>query len=172
MKDLQEIKTTGIKTRQDYTANEERLAKYLYEVEGWKARDIVAKLGLTSTRIFYKWSQAGKWQRGRLAKLIEVAEFDARMERAKQIGIDIPNQMMKAKELMEAGTIIKEEVPIDDKGNTITQEIKLPDYKAQNEGLKRAMELTGTKIERTEIEHKGKQEIIHKYMLPKKKDIK
>jgi hypothetical protein len=33
------------------------------------------------------------------------------------------------------------------------------------------MELTGTKIERKEVQHKGGQEVIHRYELPAKRPL-
>lgn len=156
--------------QQYYSENHKKLAKFLFEVEGWRAVDIVEKLGLACRATFDRWKKEEGWEKGRMAEIIELTELDARRERARQIGIGTVDQMLKAKELMEAGTTVVEEIQQED-GSTVSKETKMPDYKYQNEGLKRAMELTGTKIERQEIEHKGGQEIIHKYELPAKRPL-
>lgn len=76
-------------------------------------------------------------------------------------------QMLKTKVLMDAEKT-QTRIIEDEEGRRFEITEDVPDYKTQNEGLKRAMELTGTKIERTEHQHNVSGEIIHKYKLPEK----
>ena len=91
------------------------------------------------------------------------------MEAAKAQGMGVIEQVTKAKELMEAKTPVQKVVVQDGKVAEITG--LEPDYKTQNEGLKRAIELTGTKIDRKDINVTGSQEVVHRYELPAKAPV-
>lgn len=156
-----------------YTESQRRVARFFYEVEGRGISEIVGICGV-SRSVLHRWKKKFDWVAGKYSDVMEKTELQARKQKAELLGIGVVDQMVKSKELMEAHSEETEMVPgTDENGNAKMIEVskRIPDYKIQNEGLKRAMELTGTKIERKEIEHKGSQEIVHTYELPAKKPL-
>ena len=145
-------------------------ARMMYEVDSWTHKKIAQELGIPRWQTVSKWSTKDAWEKGSLQEIAEETELASRMALARRMGLGEKDQLAKAKELMDATCNISVEVPNGD-GEIIEVGGNKPDYKIQNEGLKRAMELTGTKIERTETEHKYSGEIVHRYHLPEKKEI-
>lgn len=168
MKDIKPYDPSAPRTK--YTPAQKRVTRYLYETEGLGAAEIEAKSGV-HRNIIYRWAKKFNWEQGRHLAIIEKTELQARLEKAEQLGIGEIDQILKAKELMEAQQSVQT-VAQTPEGKSVTVSELVPDFRVQNEGLKRAMELTGTKIERKEIEHKGKQEIVHRYEMPEKKPLK
>jgi len=158
-----------VKTRQGFSKADKLKARMLFEVDGMSHKKIAEKIGANRWQLIGKWATTAGWKKGSLKQLALETALEARLKIARQIGIGETDQMAKAKELMEAEKETTIAVPTPDGGKQVEVTITEPNYKIQNEGLKRAMELTGTKIERLEHEHKHSGEIIHKYHLPEKR---
>ena len=162
--------------RMTYTAQQKQMVKYLFETEGLNKREIADKTGMNYTSVC-RLIRNHKMRPGKNIQLIEQTTIKSRLEKAKQLGIGEVDQMMKAKQLMEADQSVQISVPKKDResktveGQFVNVSIAKPDFKIQNEGLKRAMELTGTKIERKEIALSGGAEVVHRYELPAKKSL-
>lgn len=156
------------KKRVEYSKAVKLKARMLFEVDAMTHKQISEEVGMTTTaRTIAKWSADQGWKKGCLTVLAEETAIASKMELARRLGLGQKEQFLKAKELMEAHKT-GEGVEITPDGKIVSTIIEVPDYKIQNEGLKRAMELTGTKIERTEHEHTHSGEMVHKYYLPEK----
>lgn len=140
-------------------------AKDLYESEGLSYREISRRLGIPNYASVMQWSQSESWEKGKNASVLAHFELEARWRKAEELGVGLVDQMVKACELMDAawiaipgegsskptllpmppGLVLKP-----GKGyptaNFLGQDFPVvPNYQAQNEGLKRAMELIGIK---------------------------
>ncbi|MFC1585032.1 hypothetical protein ACFL5V_05755 [Fibrobacterota bacterium] len=167
------MKPKSEKTRKRYSGALQKKAKFLFETEGFNFSRICKEIGITHRNIVYRWSKKEGWQKGRNSELVEATALSARIKKAKEVGIDEVEQMLKAKEMMSATRSQQEITMVKKNGNSvpITRTVLKPDYKIQSEGLKRAMDLTGTKIVQTKVEHKGRQDLVHRYELPIKKEL-
>lgn len=146
-------------------------ARMMHEVDSMTYKEIAVELNLPSWKTIAKWSASEGWKKGDLATLAQDAAMESRLALARRMGLGVQDQMVKAKELMDATKEEQSVVQQPDSKDPVVVSRDVPDYKIQNEGLKRAMELTGTKIERTEHEHKHSGDIVHKYHLPEKKKL-
>lgn len=158
------------RTKQRWSQRDRLEARLLYEIDGLTHKQIAKRIGMKHWRVMSKWSYEGKWEKGRLAELAECQTLDARLKLAYEMGLATKDQMLKAKELMNAKIVLTEQRKTKDGTRVIRKE--LPNHKIQNEGLKRAMELTGTKIETQDVNHRVSGEIVHKYMLPERESFK
>ena len=152
-----------------YTAQQKNLCRFLYEYEGLGMEMVSERSGIYINNI-RRWAKQDHWQAGKEKDLFEQSKMQYRIEAARKLGLGEAEQMFKAKELMEA-TQPQLVIVLDKEGKPVEVHTNLPDYKTQNEGLKRAIELTGTKIERREIDIKATSEIVHRYELPEKKAV-
>jgi hypothetical protein len=128
-------------------------------------------MGMKYWRNVAKWCAAQHWKKGRLAHLAEAQVMEARLKLAVEMGVATRDQLLKAKELMDAKTVVESQKKSKDGSITMIRK-EVPDYRTQNEGLKRAMELTGTKVETMDVQHRHSGEIIHKYQLPERGAMK
>jgi hypothetical protein len=150
-----------------YTATQEGMARILYECDGLSLPEIAKQCGINHYNTISRWAAKNNWKHKGKKDLVESIQLNARLEKAKLLGLSDIDQLKKAKQLMEAKT----EKVVKIEGSDAYLTVEKPDYKIQNEGLKRAMELTGTKIEKKEVEHTGSQEVVHRYQLPEKRGL-
>lgn len=183
MGDFHYLKKKILEQRGKYSMAQRAMAKILFEADGLDLPMICEQVGLSSPGIVRQWANRYGWIRNSKTSILESVLFSTRLEKANLLGLSEVDQLKKAKELMEAESPTKLRTTVKDKdGKTVKDEdgeIKyvevtemVPDWKAQNEGLRRAMELTGTKVsdktsKRPQI---GQISGLNMYQLPRKND--
>jgi len=152
-----------------YDANTKARAKVLTEVDGWTQKQIAKELAVKE-RTIASWIRKNKWIKKKDEEKVEKYVMNERLLLARTLGAGEEDQLKKAVELMHATR--KEKVKEENaEGEIVVVEKDVPDYRVQNEGLKRCMELTGTKMERIEHDHNVGGTVTHKYELPEKKPL-
>jgi hypothetical protein len=140
-------------------------AKALYEVESCSFREIASRLHIPNYATVMQWKARERWEKGKNGSKLSQIALDARWMKAEELGLGLVDQLLKARELMDAEWMAIPEasgklglypkpphlLTSDKAGGKYVRFMGseypiLPNHKTQVEGLRRAMELLGTKV--------------------------